>query len=78
MPNDGAFFSPEFADAHSHARSGDAKSPTTPGKLAPSNRTNIDPSYLLQHENHFDPNVYTPEQLIQKGILQNKQPLQTA
>lgn len=83
MPNDGVIFSPEFADAHSHARSGNSKTPSTPGKLAPGqlpppNGMNLDPSYLLNHENHFDPNVRTPEELIQRGILRNKQPLQTA
>lgn len=78
MPNDGAIFSPEFADAHSHARSGNSKTPSTPGKLASSNGMNLDPNYLLNHENRFDPNVRTPEELIQRGILRNKQPLQTA
>ena len=75
MPNDGPIISPDFIDAHTHSRSGDSKSPTSPGKLAPSNGMNLDPRYLLQHENKFDPNVYTPEQMWQKH--QQGSPIQT-
>lgn len=33
------------------------------GKLPESNRTNLKPDYLLGHENRFDKNVYTPEDM---------------
>lgn len=36
-------------------------------KLPESNKTTLTPQYLLKHENHFDPNVKTPEQMIQQG-----------
>lgn len=36
--------------------------------LPQSDGKTITPEYLLSHENHFDPNIFTPEQLIQKGI----------
>ena len=49
------------------------------GSLPPSNGMNLDPRYLLGHENHFDPNVYTPEQMIQKGALRGPiDPIKTA
>src|SRR5208337_621271 len=32
----------------------------------------VEPRYLLRHENRFDPNVLTPEQMIQRGILRGK------
>ena len=35
-------------------------------KLPESDRKTLNPKYLLNHENHFDPNVYTPEQMLQK------------
>lgn len=41
-------------------------------KGAPKERPKLDPDYLLKHENRFDPNVYTPEQLIEKGVLRGK------
>jgi hypothetical protein len=63
MPND-------YAVAHA-ARKKD-------GTLPPSDKKTITPHYLLKHENHFDPNVHTPESLIQKGVLQgNPDPVQT-
>lgn len=46
-------------------------------KLPSSDKKTLDPTYLLGHENHFDPNTYTPEQLIQQGILTGKKPVQT-
>ncbi len=36
-------------------------------KLPESDKKTITPKYLLNHENHFDPNVVTPEQMIQKS-----------
>jgi hypothetical protein len=42
------------------------------GTLPPSDKKTLTPKYLIQHENHFDPNTYTPEQLIQKGVLKGK------
>ncbi len=42
------------------------------GKLPESDRHTLTPKYLLGHENRFDPNVFTPEQMIQKGILRGK------
>lgn len=41
-------------------------------KLPDSDRSTLDPRYLLGHENHFDPNVHTPEELIEKGSLRGK------
>lgn len=38
-------------------------------KLPESDKHTLTPKYLLKHENHFDPNVYTPEQMIQGGAL---------
>jgi hypothetical protein len=38
-------------------------------KLPASDKKTLDPKYLLNHENHFDPNVNTPDQMIQGGIL---------
>jgi hypothetical protein len=35
--------------------------------LLPSDKKTLDPKYLLQHENRFDPNVYTPEQIMNKS-----------
>lgn len=32
----------------------------------------VKPDFLLHHENHFDPNSYTPEQMIDKGVLKGK------
>jgi hypothetical protein len=79
MPNDGQINSPEFMDAHTHARSGNSKTPSTPGRLGgldqplpPSNGSNIDPRYLLNHENHFDPNTLTPEQALMMYKLKQK------
>ena len=39
------------------------------GQLPASDNKTITPKYLLGHENHFDPNVHTPEDMIQKGVL---------
>ena len=39
------------------------------GALPPSDKKTVTPKYLLGHENHFDPNVHTPESLIEKGVL---------
>ena len=40
--------------------------------LPASDNNTITPKYLLGHENHFDPNVYTPEDMIKKGVLRGK------
>jgi hypothetical protein len=49
------------------------------GQLPPSDKKTLDPKYLIQHENHFDPNVYTPEQLIQRNkLLGGKDEVKTA
>jgi hypothetical protein len=49
------------------------------GQLPPSDKKTLDPKYLIQHENHFDPNVYTPEQLIQRNkSLGGKDEVKTA
>lgn len=45
-------------------------------KLPESNKKTITPDYLLHHENHFDPNVITPEQMQQKTF--GKKELETA
>ena len=33
------------------------------------------PQYLLNHDNDFDPNVYTPQNMIDKGILRGLDPV---
>lgn len=38
-------------------------------KLPESDKKTLTPQYLLNHENHFDPNVFTPEQMIDAGKL---------
>jgi hypothetical protein len=38
-------------------------------KLPESDKKTLTPQYLLNHENHFDPNVFTPEQMIKGGVL---------
>jgi hypothetical protein len=40
--------------------------------LPPSNGATITPNYLLGHENHFDPNVHTPEEMIKRGVLKGQ------
>jgi hypothetical protein len=40
--------------------------------LPASDKHTINPAYLLGHENHFDGNVYTPESMIDKGVLKGK------
>lgn len=48
-------------------------------KLPPSQGESTDPSFLLQHENHFDRNVVTPEQLMQNNkSLGGKDEIKTA
>jgi hypothetical protein len=54
MPND-----------YQHARN--ARKQEAP--LPESDKHTLTPNYLLSHQNHFDPNVYTPEDMIKKGIL---------
>jgi hypothetical protein len=47
-------------------------------KLPESDKKTLTPKYLLQHENHFDPNVLTPEQMIEKSpVLSGKEPVKT-
>jgi len=40
--------------------------------VPPSDGKTLTPSYLLNHQNHFDPNVRTPEEMIQRGVLRGK------
>jgi len=69
MPNDY-----EIArQARKHSPTSDQAS----GKLPPSRGESVKPDFLLSHENHFDRNVVTPENLIQGGILEGKQPVKT-
>jgi len=44
-----------------------------------SHSPDISPKFLLQHANdaRFDPNIYTPENLIQRGILRGLDPRKT-
>ena len=42
------------------------------GELPPSDKKTLTPKYLLGHENHADPNTYTPEQMIDKGVLKGR------
>ena len=54
-----------------------ARKPKQPSAaLPPSDKKTITPDYLLHHENHFDPNVITPEQMQQKTF--GKKALETA
>lgn len=46
-------------------------------KLPESDKKTLTPKYLLGHENHFDPNTYTPEQLLEKGVLTGMKPVST-
>jgi hypothetical protein len=36
--------------------------------LPASNGSTVTPKYLLNHENHFDPNTHTPEEMIKRGV----------
>lgn len=60
-------------DSASYELARQKRRPTNPLKrsavLPPSDKKTLTPKYLLQHENHADPNVVTPEQLIDKGVL---------
>jgi len=68
MPNGNEFSNAPYSIAH-RAKNPLKRSP----KLKPSTGESVDPSYLLQHENRFDKNVYTPEQLQQKpGVMSGK------
>jgi hypothetical protein len=49
-----------------------------PHGLPESDRNTLTPNYLLGHENHFDPNVHTPEDMIQKGVLRGMDPIKKA
>lgn len=40
--------------------------------LPESDKKTLSPEYLLGHQNHFDPNVYTPDDMIKRGVLQGK------
>ena len=72
MPND--LFNTPYSIAH-RARNPQKRSPVLP----PSHGESIKPDFLLHHENRFDPNVETPEQLMDKGALRGKiDPVETA
>lgn len=43
-------------------------------ELPASDKKTLSPGYLLGHENHFDPNVITPEQLEQNTGMFKDQP----
>jgi predicted GNAT family acetyltransferase len=53
----------------------DFKATAKDAKLPESDKKTLTPAYLLKHENHFDPNVVTPEQLIDKGVLTGMKPM---
>jgi len=53
----------------------DFKATAKDAKLPESDKKTLTPRYLLSHENRFDPNVYTPEQLIDKGVLTGMKPV---
>jgi hypothetical protein len=44
--------------------------PTDPGTASLAIRNS--PRYLLRHENNFDPNVYSPERLIEQNINEKR------
>ena len=64
MPNN------EFSDASYNL----VKQPKNPLKRSPklpeSHGESVKPEFLLHHENHFDRNTYTPEQLPQSAGIQ--------
>ena len=63
-----------YSVAH-RARNPQKRSPVLP----PSRGESTSPGFLLGHENHFDKNVETPEQLMDKGALRGKiDPVETA
>ena len=45
-----------------------ARKQVSDGKLPESDRKTLTPQYLLNHENHFDPNTHTPEEMIKRGV----------
>jgi hypothetical protein len=53
----------EFQDASydmvKHAKNPLKRSPVLP----PSKGESVQPNFLLHHENHFDPNTFTPDQV---------------
>jgi len=49
---------PSYTDAHKERQKSVG--------LPESDKKTLAPDYLLGHENHFDPNVFTPEQQAQK------------
>lgn len=53
----------DYQVAHT-ARKGAAKEKPLPE----SDKKTLDPNYLLGHENHFDPNVYTPDNIYNPGV----------
>jgi hypothetical protein len=70
MPND-------YEVAHK-ARQKDNPLKRSP-KLPPSQGESVSPDFLLNHENHFDRNIVTPEQLMQNNkSLGGKDEVKTA
>jgi hypothetical protein len=67
----GGFYSLVHAMRKPKSPTVESKSPTLP----PSDRQTLTPNYLLHHENHFDPNTFTPEQMHEKV---GKKALETA
>lgn len=53
----------------------DFKATPKDAKLPESDKKTLTPKYLLSHENHFDSNTYTPEQLLEKGVLTGMKPV---
>jgi hypothetical protein len=49
-----------------------APNPFTDGFRHPS--ANITPDWLLNHDNRFDPNTYTPEDMIKRGYTTQNRP----
>lgn len=48
-----------------------------PPVMEPSDKKTLTPKYLLEHQNHFDPNVYTPGDMIDRGVSKGKRSQRT-
>ena len=82
MPHEFSKASYKLIQNLKHIRpTGDLTSPELP-KPDMSKPGSLAPKYLLQHENKFDPNVYTPEQMMDKSGsfsgMRSKEPISKA
>jgi hypothetical protein len=64
MPND----KPSYKQART------ARQDVNPKPAMPDPKEKTKPDYLLNNENRFDKNVYTPEDMIKRGVLTHHDP----